>query len=109
MAAMMVMAGGLSAQEKPAVEPGAMTETQIDPALAKKVDDFVQFQTSLPNSVFGTNLRYQGAVPMLWRVKKPAQLFSPLAPARYGDGMHNTIINPANGNQEGVKLFQVRF
>jgi hypothetical protein len=114
MVAMMVVAGGLCAQEKPASEkpgadPGATTETQVDPALAKRVDDFVQFQTSLPNSVFGTNLKYQGAVPMLWHVQNPLQLISPLAPARYGDGIHNTIINPATGNQEGVKLFQVRF
>lgn len=113
-AAMMVVAGGLSAQDKPAPEnpapeKNAAAESPVNPAVVRRVDDYVQFQMSLPNRVFGTNLKYQGVVPMAWRAPNPLQLINPLAPLSFGDGDQNVIVNPATKQQEGVKLLQVRF
>ena len=113
-AAMIVVASGLPAQDKPEPEKSApekrpAAEIQVDPAVVRRVDDYVQFQMSLPNRVFGTNLKYQGVVPMAWRASNPLQLINPLAPLSYGDGNQNVIVNPATKQQEGVKLIQVRF
>ena len=107
--AMMVAAGGMPAQEKPVPEKNTAPEVQVDPSVVHRVDDYVQFQMSLPNRAFGTNLKYQGVVPMVWRAPNPLQLINPLAPARYGDGYQNVIVDPATKQQEGVKLIQVRF
>ena len=113
-AAGLISAGGLSAQQSPAPAQPApnqntSAETQVDPAVVRRVDDYVQFQMSLPNQVFGTSLKYQGVVPMLWRTAKPLQLISPLAPMSAGDGRQNVIVDPATGKQEGVKLIQFKF
>ncbi len=112
--AMMVVTGGLPAQDKAGQEKAApgkneAAEIQVDPAVVQRVDDYVQFQMSLPNRVFGTNLKYQGVVPMAWRAPNPLHLINPLAPMSYGDGNQNVIVNPTTKQQEGVKLIQVRF
>lgn len=113
-AAVMVVAGGICAQETPDSRKaggtgGSAAEIQVDPAIARRVDEYVQFQASLPNSVFGTNLKYQGVVPMLWQAPNPLQIINPLAPANYGDGHQNVIVDPSTRQQQGIKLIQVRF
>jgi hypothetical protein len=112
--AMMVVAGGLPAQDKPGQENAApakneAADIQVNPAVVRRVDDYVQFQMSLPNQAFGTNLKYQGVVPMAWRAPNPLHLINPLAPLSYGDGHQNVIVDPATKQQQGVKLIQVRF
>ena len=102
--ASLILAGSTAAQDR-----GGNVDVQVSPAVVKRVDDYMIFQTSLPGRIYGINLRYQGLIPMATRVKNPLQLINPLAPREYGDGYENLILDPASKRQEGVKVIEIRF
>jgi hypothetical protein len=103
-AASLMVAGRAAAQDK-----GGNVDVQVSPAVVKRVDDYMMYQTSLPGRIYGINLKYQGLIPMAAKVPNPLQLINPLAPREYGDGYQNVIFDPATKRQEGLKVFEIRF
>jgi hypothetical protein len=52
---------------------------------------------------------YSGVAVQAAKSRNPLQLINPLAPARYGSGEANLVLNPATLQGEGINLFSVAF
>jgi hypothetical protein len=53
-------------------------------------------------------IEYSGSLVQATR-SNPLQLINPFAPAIYGNGEANTVLNPVTKAAEGLKLFQISF
>ena len=52
---------------------------------------------------------YSGALVQLSKADNPLQLINPFAPARYGSGFSNLIVDPAIGRSQGISLITIRY
>lgn len=62
-----------------------------------------------PKPIPESGVRYGGLISQAGQMKQPLQLFNPLAPPEYGDGLQNLSLNPETGRAEGVTLFSIHF
>lgn len=62
-----------------------------------------------PKPIPDSGVRYGGLISQAGQMKQPLQLFNPLAPPEYGNGLQNLALNPETGRAEGVTLFSIHF
>ncbi|MBI3414198.1 MAG: hypothetical protein HY043_02580 [Verrucomicrobia bacterium] len=51
---------------------------------------------------------FGGALVRLAKTDKPLQLINPFAPARYGSGLNDLVVDPATGKALGISLLSIR-
>jgi hypothetical protein len=66
-----------------------------------------EFQSRTVDKLF--HVSFTGVLPKLRRAENPLQLINPLAPASYGNGYDNVVINPRTGEMEGIAAFAIKF
>ena len=104
----------LSAQTAPGTNAPAPTN-QADlhretPSLTTgQLISLVNFQTAIAGRILGLNLQADGAMPQLLRADNPLQIFSPFAPARYGNGYDNVSYDPRTRRGEGIAFLRIKF
>lgn len=69
----------------------------------------VNFQTATAGRILGLNLQADGALPQLLRARNPVQVFSPFAPASYGNGFDNLSYEPRTRRGEGISFLRIKF
>ena len=88
-----------TAQKKP--EPPAPTE--------HKISTHTSITTNLPNAFVAPNARFNGIAVQAVKSGRPLQMINPCAPAEFGNGEANVSRDPRTGQQQGLKLFVVKF
>ena len=58
---------------------------------------------------FFKRLRYSGALVDLSKSNRPLQLLNPFAPAKFGSGLNNLVIDSTTAKTKGIALFSVRY
>ena len=104
----------LSAQSTPATNapsPSHQADLRREtPRLtAAQLVALVDFQTAIAGRILGLNLQAEGALPQLLRADHPLQIFSPFAPASYGNGFDNVSYDPRTRRGEGVAFLRIKF
>lgn len=79
--------------------PSVMSD--VPPLLARPTNDYPQ--------LIRRTMDYDGAIPQARRSRNPLQLINPFAPANYGSGLNNVVVDPRTGRAEGISIFTARF
>ena len=66
-------------------------------------------QTKLKLRLFPKKAHYSGALVDLSKSNRPLQLLNPFAPAKFGSGLNNLVIDSTTAKTKGIALFSVRY
>lgn len=100
---------GPASEPQPASAPPLELLNQVPEVPPEVLERAITLQPPPTPRPFGLRLQYDGVLPQLRRADNPLQLINPFAPARYGSGLENLVINPISGRPEGICLFAIRF
>ena len=90
-------------------QPPTGSQLDLSAETRRQIEQSVVYQTDVLHTIFGLDVKLDGALPRTIRAENRWQMINPFAPMDYGDGFDNVSIDPHSGKPNGISLFGIRF